>query len=91
MKEYSLFLHRNGQLLFTLAYSLTRDLDQAGELLAEGVAVYWSELKEDEQQNERLSLLREKIEDQDHIFVSQMYEIFSALVHRRFNIREMRI
>ncbi|WP_160035037.1 hypothetical protein [Paenibacillus sp. An7] len=82
MKEYILFLHRNGQLLFTLAYSLTRDLDQAGELLAEGVAVYWSELKEDEQQNE-LSLLREKVEDQDHIFVSHMYGIFSALVHSK--------
>lgn len=82
MKEYILFLHRNEQLLFTLAYSLTRDLDQAGELLAEGVAVYWSELKEDEQQNE-LSSLREKVEDQDHIFVSQMYGIFSALVHNK--------
>ncbi|MBD7968721.1 hypothetical protein [Paenibacillus gallinarum] len=80
MKEYILFLHRNEQLLFTLAYSLTRDLDQAGELLAEGVAVYWSKLKEDEQQNGTISLIREEVEDKDTIFVSQMYGIFSALV-----------
>ncbi|WP_454192704.1 hypothetical protein [Paenibacillus sp. Marseille-Q7038] len=80
MKEYILFLHRNEQLLFTLAYSVTRNLDQAGALLAEGLAVYWSGFNEDEQQNRTMFSVREGVEDNDTIFVSQMYGIFVALV-----------
>ena len=84
MEAYTLFLHRNEQILFTLAYSLTRNLNQVGELLADGVAVYWSGLKEDEQQKETMFLIHEEeAENRDTVFVSQMYRTLAALAERK--------
>lgn len=83
MKAYILFLHRNEQILFTLAYSLTRGVNQAGELLADGVAVYWSQLQEGEQQNRSVLLIQEEeAKDKDPIFISQMYHTLVALAQR---------
>lgn len=83
MEAYILFLHRNEKILFTLTYSLTRDMKQAGELLADGVAVYWSQLQEGEQQNRSIPLIREEAEHKDTIFVTQMYRTFAALAQSK--------
>lgn len=94
MEVYTRFLYRNEHLLFTLAYSLTRDVRQAGELLADGLAVYWTGLNEAKQQNlsEELASdesVEERNKGKDKLLLAQIYRTFVLLVqHHRGYERE---
>lgn len=93
MELYILFLYKNEHLLFTLAYSLTRDVRQAGELLADGVAVYWAELNEAKQLNLSKKLANGEIAEEknrDKLLIAEIYRTFVLLMqyHRSYEREE---